>query len=118
MVEEDLLGRLTTYWWAQLMRKKATQRCGAHGRLGALRPWELRLIESNVNCETASPVLVLGVVVNQACFAVDTHGIGYETALPQLVSRYIVNRACFRGDSDRIDSETALLVLVSGCVVN
>ena len=47
MVEEDLLGHLTTYWWAQLMRKEATQRCGAHGRLGDLRPWELRLIELN-----------------------------------------------------------------------
>ena len=48
MVEENLLGHLTTYWWPQFMRKEATQRCGAHGRLGALRPWELRLIKSNV----------------------------------------------------------------------
>ena len=41
--------------------------------------------------ETALPVLVSGCVVNQACFAVDTDGIGYETALPVLVSRYVVN---------------------------
>ena len=47
MVEENLLGHLTTYWWAQLMRKEVTQRGGAHSRLEALNHWELRLIESN-----------------------------------------------------------------------
>ena len=39
-------------------------------------------------------MLVSGCVVNRACFAVDTDGIGYETALPVLVLRYVVNRAC------------------------
>ena len=34
-----------------------------------------------IDSETASPVLVSGCVVNGACFAVDTDGIGYETAL-------------------------------------
>ena len=38
-----------------------------------------------IQCETASPGLVSGCVVNRACFAVDTDGFGYETALPQLV---------------------------------
>ena len=52
-------------------------------------------------------MLVLGCVVNRACFAVDTDGIGYETSLTALVSRYVVNQACFGGYSDWIDSETA-----------
>ena len=62
-------------------------------------------------------MLVLGCVVNRACFAGDTDGIGYETALQQLVSRYVVNGGYFGGDSDWIDRETALPVLVSGCEV-
>ena len=33
-----------------------------------------------IDSETALPVLVSGCVVNRACFAVDTDGIGYETA--------------------------------------
>ena len=50
--------------------------------------------------------------MNQACFAVDTDGIGYETALAVLVLRYVVNRFCFRVDTDGIGYETALTILV------
>ena len=44
-----------------------------------------------IDREKASPVLVLGCVVNRACFIFDTDGIGYKTALPVLVSGCIVN---------------------------
>ena len=47
-------------------------------------------------------MLVSGCVVNRACFAVDTDGIGYETALPVLVLRYVVNGACFAADTNGI----------------
>ena len=63
-------------------------------------------------------MLVSGCAVNQACFAVDTNGIGCETALKVPVARYVVNGGCIGGDTDRIDCETALQVLVSGYVVN
>ena len=33
--------------------------------------------------------------MNRACFAVDTDRIGCETALPVLVLGCVVNRACF-----------------------
>ena len=49
-------------------------------------------------------MLVLGCVVNRACFTVDTNGIGYETALLVLVLRYVVHGGCLEGDGDRIDS--------------
>ena len=65
-----------------------------------------------MDSETALPVLVLGCVVNQACFAVDTYGIGCETALKMLVLRYVMNGACFRVDTNRISCETALPMLV------
>ena len=81
MVEESLLGHLTSYWWVQLMRKEATQRCGAHGRLGALRPWELRLIESIVKVLRQCLYNV-----NLGCFGVDTDQINCKSALPVLES--------------------------------
>ena len=115
MVEEDLLGHLTTYWWAQLMRKEATQRCGAalpvHGRLGALRPWELRLIESNV--KLLCQCLCWGTIVNGGWFGAETDRIECETALPVLVSGYEVNGGWFGAETDRIECETASPVLVS-----
>ena len=42
-------------------------------------------------------MLVSGCIVNRACFAVDTDGIGYETALTVLVLRYVVNGGCLEG---------------------
>ena len=57
-------------------------------------------------------MLVLGCVVNQACFAVDTDGISCETALKVLVSSYVVNGACFGVYTIRISYETALPMLV------
>ena len=57
-------------------------------------------------------MLVLGCVVNRACFAVDTYGIGCETALKLPVLRYVVNGACFGVDTNRISCETALPMLV------
>ena len=47
-------------------------------------------------------MLVLRYVVNRACFAVETDGIGYKTAFPVLVLRYVVNQACFAVDTDGI----------------
>ena len=55
---------------------------------------------------------MLGCVVNRACFALDTDGIGCETALKVPVSRYVVNGACFGDDTNRISCETALPMLV------
>ena len=57
-------------------------------------------------------MLVLGCVVNRACFALDTDGIGCENALKVPVSRYIVNGACFGVNANRISCETALPMLV------
>ena len=57
-------------------------------------------------------MLVLGCVVNRACFAVDTDGIGCEPALTVPVSRYIVNGACFRVDTNSNSCESALPMLV------
>ena len=65
-----------------------------------------------IDSESALPVLVLGCVVNQACFTVDTNGIGCETALTVPVSRYVVNGACFGVDTNRNSCETALPMLV------
>ena len=47
-------------------------------------------------------MLVSGCIMNRACFAFDTDGIGYETALPVLVLGCVVNRACFAVDTDGI----------------
>ena len=57
-------------------------------------------------------VFVSRYVVNGACFAVDTDGIGCETALKVPVLRYVVTGGCIGGDTDRIDCETALPLLV------
>ena len=57
-------------------------------------------------------MLVLGCVVNRACFTVETDGIGCETALKVTVSRYVVNGAWFRVYTNRISCETALPMLV------
>ena len=57
-------------------------------------------------------MLVSGCVVNRACFAVDTDGIGCETTFKVPVSRYVVTGGCIRGDTDRIDCEAALPLLV------
>ena len=62
------------------MRKEATQRCGMHGRLEALRPWELRLIGliMKVLCQCFN-------IVKLGCFRVDTDWIDCESAVPVLV---------------------------------
>ena len=57
-------------------------------------------------------MLVSGCVINQACFAVDTNGIGCETDLTVPVSRYVVNGACFGVDTNHNSCETALPMLV------
>ena len=57
-------------------------------------------------------MLVLGCIVNRACFTVDTDGIGCETALKVPVLRYVVNGACFGVDTNQISCETALPMLV------
>ena len=56
--------------------------------------------------------------MNRACFGGDSDWINCETGSPVLVSGFVVNGGCFRAETDCIECETALPVLVSGCVVN
>ena len=46
--------------------------------------------------------------MNGGCFGGDSDQIDCETASPVLVSRYVVNGGCIGGDTDWIDCENAL----------
>ena len=64
-----------------------------------------------IECETASPVLVLGYVVNGGWFGAETDRIKCEIASPVLVSGYEVNGGWF-------GAETVVSLHCSDCLVH